>query len=167
MVEPGLVIERLWVWIPAGAAAEFSSPELTLCDDSYSVSVPQLHLEDTRHSARSAHSRLQLNTHTPLTQRSRNGLTMPLSRLSVGAYQETGSHATRQGTLSHSRLSSLSHCGLILAWRVELLWTNWSQLKRKGAGRERMVEQTPQILASEEKATKRRRKQLFPCSGFV
>ena len=29
--------------------------------------------------------------------------------------RETSSHATRQGTLSHSRLSSLSHCGLILA----------------------------------------------------
>ena len=34
---------------------------------------------------------------------------MPLSRHSVGAYQETSSHATRQGTLGHSRLSSLSH----------------------------------------------------------
>ena len=27
-------------WIPAEAAGEFSSPELTLCPDSYSVSVP-------------------------------------------------------------------------------------------------------------------------------
>ena len=36
----GLVIERLQVRIPAGAAEEFSSPELTLCADSYSVSVP-------------------------------------------------------------------------------------------------------------------------------
>ena len=33
----GLVIERLRVRIPAG---EFSSPELTLCADSYLVSVP-------------------------------------------------------------------------------------------------------------------------------
>ena len=33
----GLVIERLRVRIPAG---EFSSPEFTLCADSYSVSVP-------------------------------------------------------------------------------------------------------------------------------
>ena len=31
----GLVIERLRVRIPAGAAGEFSSPELTLCADSY------------------------------------------------------------------------------------------------------------------------------------
>ena len=33
------VIERLRVRIPAGAAGEFSSPEFTLCADSYSVSV--------------------------------------------------------------------------------------------------------------------------------
>ena len=38
---------------------------------------------------------------------------MPLSWHSVGTHQETSSHATRQGTLG--RLSSLSHCGLILA----------------------------------------------------
>ena len=33
------MIERLRVRIPAGAAGEFSSPELTLCADSYSVFV--------------------------------------------------------------------------------------------------------------------------------
>ena len=46
--------------------------------------------------------------HTPLSQRSRSELTMPLSRHSVGTYQETSSHATRQGTLGHSRLGSQS-----------------------------------------------------------
>ena len=35
----GLVVERLRVRIPAGAAGEFSSPGLTLCADSYSVSL--------------------------------------------------------------------------------------------------------------------------------
>ena len=40
---------------------------------------------------------------------------MPLCGHSVGTYQETSSHATRQATLGHSRLSSLSYCGLILA----------------------------------------------------
>ena len=44
---------------------------------------------------------------------------MPLSMHSVGTYQETSSHASRQGTLGHSRLSSLSHCGLVLAYGVE------------------------------------------------
>ena len=38
-----------------------------------------------------------------------------LSRHSVETYQETSSRASRQGTLGHSRLSSLSHCGLSLA----------------------------------------------------
>ena len=56
-----------------------------------------------------------------LTQRGRSGLTMPLFRHSVGTYQETNSHATRQGTLGCSRLSSPCHCGLILALRMELI----------------------------------------------
>ena len=34
------MVERLRVRIPAGAAGELSSPESTLCADSYSVSVP-------------------------------------------------------------------------------------------------------------------------------
>ena len=46
---------------------------------------------------------------------------MPLSRQSVGIYQETSSLATRQVTLGYSRLSSLSHCGLILGLKE---W-NW------------------------------------------
>ena len=40
---------------------------------------------------------------------------MPLSKHSVETYQETSSYATRQGTLGHSGLILLSHCGLILA----------------------------------------------------
>ena len=36
----GLVIERLRVRISAEVAVEISSPESTLCADSYSVSVP-------------------------------------------------------------------------------------------------------------------------------
>ena len=46
---------------------------------------------------------------------------MPLSGHSVGTYRETSSHSIRQGTLSHSRLSWLNHCGLILAKGVELV----------------------------------------------
>ena len=83
--------------------------------------LPQWHVKDPGHSAQSVGGRLLLNTHTPLNQRSRSGLTMPLSRRSVGPYQETSSHATRQGTLGHSRLSSLNHCGLMLAQRVDLV----------------------------------------------
>ena len=44
-----------------------------------------------------------------------SGLTMPISRHSVGTYEDTSSHATHQETLGHSCLSSLSHCELILA----------------------------------------------------
>ena len=40
---------------------------------------------------------------------------MPLSKLSMGTYQETSLRATRQAILGHSRLSSLSHHRLILA----------------------------------------------------
>ena len=68
---------------------------------------------------------------------------MPLSRQSVGTFPETSSHATCQGTLGHSRLSSMSHCGLILA----------EKKKKKGAGGESVVEHSPKIMANEEKAT--------------
>ena len=77
--------------------------------------LPQWHVKNPVHSAKSAGGRLHLNTHTPLTQRGRSGLTVPLSTHSMGTYQETSSHNTRQGTLGCSSLSSLSQCGLILA----------------------------------------------------
>ena len=77
--------------------------------------LSQWHVKDPGHSAKSAGGRIHLNTHTSLTHRSRSGQTVPLTRQSVGIYEETSSHATRQGKLAYSRLSSLSHCGLILA----------------------------------------------------
>ena len=66
------MIERLRVRIPPEAAGEFSSPESILCADSYSVSVPppvlpQWHVRDPGHSAKSAGGRLHLNMHTSLT----------------------------------------------------------------------------------------------------
>ena len=59
------MIESLRVRIPAGAAGEFSSPESTFCADSYLVSVPhpvlpQWHVKDLGHSAKSAGGRLHL-----------------------------------------------------------------------------------------------------------
>ena len=78
--------ERFRVRIPAKAAGEFCSLESTLCADSYSVSVPPV--KDPGHSAKSAGGRLLLNTHTPWTQLSRSGLTMPLSGHSVGAIRK-------------------------------------------------------------------------------
>ena len=115
----GLLIKRLHIWILAG---EFSSPELTLCADSYwsgVCSTPMLLqwlIKDPGHSAKkSTGGKLHLKTHTPLTQQSWNWLTMLLSRHSVGTYLEMSSRTTCQGTFGHSRLSSLSHRGLILA----------------------------------------------------
>ena len=81
---------------------------LTLIRCPFHPVLSQWHVKDPGHSVKSADGWLHLNMHTPLTQRSRSGLTMPLSSHCVGIYQETSSHATRQGTLSHSRLSSLS-----------------------------------------------------------
>ena len=74
------MIGRLRVRVPAEAAGELSSPELTSCADSYSVSVPPpCCRSDPGHSAKCAGGILHLNTHTPLTQRSRSCLTL-LSR---------------------------------------------------------------------------------------
>ena len=56
------------------------------------------HVKDPSHSAKSADGRLYVNMRTPLTQQSWSGLTMPLSRHSVGTYQEASSHATHQLT---------------------------------------------------------------------
>ena len=155
----GLVIERLRVRIPAEAAGEFSSPEFTLRADSYSVSVPtpawpQWHAKDLGHSAKSASGRLHLNTHAPWIQRSRTGLTMPLSRQSVDTYPETSSHATCHEAFEHSRLSSLNHCRHTLRTECnQCARTNLHFKKKKSVGGEWMVEHSSKILASNEKAT--------------
>ena len=71
--------------------------------------LPQWHVKDPSHSAKSAGGRLHLNMHKPLTKRSQSGLTMPLSRHIVGTYPETSSHATCWGNIqpwsSQSRLA--------------------------------------------------------------
>ena len=40
------MIERLEVQIPAEAAGQFSSPEVTLCADSFLVSIPPSHVTE-------------------------------------------------------------------------------------------------------------------------
>ena len=64
------MIERSQVQVRAGAAGEFSSLGSTFCADSYfrihsTPVLPQQHIKDLGHSAKSAGGRLQLNTHTP------------------------------------------------------------------------------------------------------
>ena len=61
-----------------------------------------------------------------------------LYKHSVETKQGTSSDATRQGKLGHCRLSSLSHCGLILglkSWcaRADL---HFKKKKKKSAGEE-------------------------------
>ena len=77
---------------------------------------------------------------------------MPLSRHSVGTDQETSPHTTRQGTRGHSHLSLLSHwsdpglkCGISVH---ELISTS----EKKKAGQEWIVEHSPRLLASKDKA---------------
>ena len=59
---------------------------LTLIQCVPTPELPQWREKDSGHCAKSAGARLQLNMHTPLTQRSCSGLTM-LSRYSVGTHQ--------------------------------------------------------------------------------
>ena len=76
--------------------------------------LPQWHIKNSGHSAKSACGRLYLNMHTPWTQWRWSGLTMPLRRHSVGTYQKMSSHTTCQGTTySRPQLSQLA----------EPLWT--------------------------------------------
>ena len=57
------MIERSRVRIPAGAAAEFSSPGSTFCADT--VTPVARKRSRSLHSAKSAEDRLQINTHAP------------------------------------------------------------------------------------------------------
>ena len=100
---------------------------------------------------KSAGDWLHLNTYTPSTERSRSGLTMPLSRYSVEIYQATNSHATRQGN-SRPQSSQLA----------EPLWTDpglkseisvrelISIQKKKKCRRGSNAPTFPQIFGSEE-----------------
>ena len=120
----GLVINRFQAWVP-GAVGEFSSPELSFYTDSFGVySTPvlvQWHVKDPGHCAKSAGGRLHLNTYMPLTQRSKNGLTMLSETKHWNLLGKTSSDATHQRTLGHSHLNLLSYCGLILALIVEFV----------------------------------------------
>ena len=58
--------------------------------------LPQWHIKEPSHSAKSAGGRLHLNMHKTLTQWSWHGLTMPLSRRSVGTYQKTHTQIIRE-----------------------------------------------------------------------
>ena len=67
--------------------------------------LPQWHIKDPGHSAKSADGRLHLNTLSPLTKRSRSGLTMPLSSYSVGTYHKPGPQAQGNNRPQSSQLA--------------------------------------------------------------
>ena len=100
-------MERWRVRIPAEAAGEFSAPETNfVCRLLFGVRsthvLPQRHVKVPGHSAKSAGGRLHLSTPTPLTQRSWDGLTVPMSGHTLRTYPETSSRATCQGTRPQS-----------------------------------------------------------------
>ena len=80
--------------------------------------LPQLHVKDPGHSAKSAGDRLHLNTHAALTLRSWSGLTMPLSGYSHHHHH----YPSRQ--LAYRAATKLLHPCLSLAspWMVPQLW---------------------------------------------
>ena len=94
------MIERLRVRIPAGAAGEFLLQSqlfvLTLIRCPFHPRVTAVARKNPSNAAKSAGGRLHLNTHTPLTQRIRSGLTMPRSGHTVRTYQ--GNELTRNSS---------------------------------------------------------------------
>ena len=106
--------------------------------------LPQWHVKDPGHSAKSAGGRLHLNTHTPLTQRSRSGLTVP-SRLSVKTYE--GSDLTRNASGNTRPQSSQL---------AKPLWTD-PGLKR-GTGVHELILYWKKKSASGEKPNQRKSK---------
>ena len=97
------------------------------------------------HCAKSAGRALHLNTHSPMTQRSRSGLIMPLSRHFVGTNPETSSHASCQGTFGHSRLISLGHTGAQAGNEWSNIFPKSSQVRKK-APRPPLLSDRPSLL---------------------
>ena len=101
------------------SSEEFSSPELPFSAVSYSVSVPSRVTAVTRKRPRSFCQKRRWLV-TP-----KHVYTLNLTKSEWADYavqalvwepiRDSSSYATRQGTLGHSRLSSLNQGGLILA----------------------------------------------------
>ena len=98
---------------PGRSGGKIISPESALRADSYSVSVPPRVTAVVRKRPRSFRQKRRWQTHTPLTQRSRSGLTMPLSGHSVGTLSGNELTCNSSGN-TQSQSSQLA----------EPLWTN-------------------------------------------
>ena len=125
---------NLWTRYPAGAARQFSSPELTFCSDSYFVCFPPSPSRVNSVACKTPllfcqKYRWQVKTKHAYTLDPK-GLTM-VSRHSVGTYQGSKfTHILSNNTGPHCP-SLLSHCGLILAESVELVHTSSSPPQQK------------------------------------
>ena len=111
--------------VQAGAAEEFSSPELTFCADSCSVSVlpcvtAMAHSKDSGHSAKSAGRRLHLHT---------VGWLCSPSRHSVGTYQ--GNEPTQLITEHLAIIVSARWVIVNWFWPKKWNWCVWADLHFK------------------------------------
>ena len=84
--------------------------------------LPQWHIKDPGHSVQSAGGTLHLNTNI-----------LHSMKYEWADYTVQAKCSNLSGKQAHSGLSSLSHCGLILAWTVELVPASWSPLKKMQA----------------------------------
>ena len=124
------MIKRLWVRIPAGVVGKFSSLGLTFCTDSYSVSIPPLYYHSGTQKTWVIVPKVQVAGYTETC------IHLWPSEVRVG-WQYCENLSRKQLTcnlsgniLSYSHLSSLSHCWLILAERVESVWPSRFPLKQ-------------------------------------
>ena len=120
--------------------------------------LPQWHVRDPGHSAKSRGGRFNLNTDTPLTQQSQRGL----SRHSVGThYENQPTHS-----LSENTLPDILARWAIVDWSWPKKWNSFvcelissskkkkkKKKKQKNAhmGNDSITEPSPKVLASEEK----------------
>ena len=73
-----------------------------------------------------------------------------LSKHRVRACLETSSHATCQETFGHGRVSSLSHCGLILAQKSGISVRELISTKKKKIQKTRDENKTKNVQAGNE-----------------
>ena len=72
--------------------------------------LPQWHVKDPGHSAKSAGGTLHLDTHTPLTERSRSGLTMPLCSGNELTRNSSGNNRLQSSQLAEPLLTNPGLC---------------------------------------------------------
>ena len=125
------MIKRLQVWVPAGAVGEFSSPELTLCADSYSVSILPLCYHDGTWKDLGHSAKVQVVGFTQTCIQSwpnRAGVGWMLLRHNVG---------TGQGKWAHMQLARefsatvISTCWTTVDWSWPKEWNccAWADLR--------------------------------------